>query len=239
MALSVITRKQARSDLRSRLGNITAENLVDDELNFWLHIAQVDIANRLSAISTQWYGAVNIGISLGSLSAGAVTGLTLSSTPSPAETLRFLLMVGTAGDIDGKVYSWARLEELYSYVNMSTYSNHLAASVHGEVIYLFTGSDYTPAGTETVTIYSIHKPAALYGTGADDATVLNTPDEFYDLIVMNAQAKAYQKLGNTQSKNDIDKDINTRLQEVRGSFAQEMQMWNAELPQGQQTIRGK
>ena len=239
MALSEITRQQARSDLRSRLGNVTAENLVDDELNFWLHIGQIDTANRLSSISNQWYGHTNLGVAVNNLSAGAVTLHALGSSPGPEDVLRFTLIVGTAAAIDGKVYSWARLEELYSYIGMSTYSNHLAAAVHGEGLYMFTGSDYTPTGSETVTIHSINKPEALYGSGATDSTVMDTPDEFYDLVIMNAQSKAYQKLGNIQSKTDLDRDINQRLQEVRGSFAQEMQMWNMELPQGQQTVRGK
>jgi len=236
MALSTITRGQARSDLRSRLGNVTSEKLVDDELNYWLHIAQIDIASRLSSISAQWYGEEETGIDLSSLTAGSVVSVTLSS-PAPSAILRPVLIVGTAGVIDGALIPWSRLEEIYSYVGMTTYTEHTSAALHGSKLYFYTGSGLTVAGTEDATFFYIKKPDAIYGGATTDSTNLDVPDEYVDLVIMHAQGKAYQKLGAVQQKADVDQDINTRLNDVRQAFAHEMQMFNTEMPQGQQTPR--
>ena len=235
MALSTITRGQARSDLRSRLGNVTAERLVDDELNYWLHIAQIDIASRLSSISAQWYGEEKTAVSL-SLTAGSVVSTQLTD-PAPSAILRPMLLIGTAGVIDGDYIPWSRLEDVYSYVNMSTYTNHVSAALHGDKLYVYTGSDLTVAGTEAASFFYIKKPDAIYGGATTDSTNLDIPDEYVYLLIMHAQCKAYQKLGNIQSKADIDGDIARRLDDVRQAFANEMQMYNLELPQGQQTPR--
>jgi hypothetical protein len=236
MALSTITRGQARSDLRSRLGKVTSEQVVDDELNYWLNLAQIDIASRLSSISAQWYGEEKTDFALASLSAGNVVSFTLAD-PVPSAILRPVLIVGTAGEIDGQLVPWSRLEEVYSYVGMTTYTNHVSAALHGTKLYVYTGSGITPDASETVSFFYIKKPTSIYGGGATDATYLDVPDEYVDLVIMHAQGKAYQKLGSVQQKADVDQDITNRLNDVRAAFAHEMQMFNVEMPQGQQTPR--
>lgn len=236
MALSTITRGQARSDVRSRLGNVTSETLVDDELNYWLSLAQTDIASRLSAISAQWYGEEKVDLAIASATSGGVKSYVLSD-PAPSVIMKPLLVVGTAGIFDGELIPWSRLEDLYSYVNMTTYSNHLSVALHGASLYFFVGEDLTPTAGDEVSFFYIRKPTAIFGGATTDSTVLDIPEEYVDLVVMHAQGKAYQKLGNIQSKADVDQDVNARLNDVRQSFAQDMQIFQAEKPLGQQTPR--
>jgi hypothetical protein len=237
MALSTITRSQARADLRSRLGNITVENIVDDELNYWINLGQIDIAARLSSISAQWYGTVEAGIDASSLVPGGVSTIELVD-PEPSEIMRPQFLVGSgSGEIAGKLIPWARIEECYSFVNLGIYVNHVAAAIHGPNLYLFVGENVEIAPGDTVDFFYIAKPATLIGEECDDDTLLDVPDEYVDLVIMYAQGKAYQHLGNISGKQDVDQDVARKLDDVRNAFQSEMRMYQVEQPLGQQSPR--
>lgn len=240
MAISTFTRKQARSDLRSRLGNVTQEKLFDDELNIWLHVAQIDIASRLSLISDIWYGATVVDKPV-TLTAGAVTQYTFDATHPPDRDsfIRITQVIGRDSNIDNLVIPFCRISELYSYLKMSHFSEHIACSLYGNSLYFFAGSDFTVAGTETIDIFYIKRPSALFGGSASDTTFLDVPDEFYDLVIKSAQSKAFQKLGMLNEKGQLDNDIEVRLNEIKKDFSQEQQLYQFEMPAGQQTFRGK
>jgi hypothetical protein len=238
MALSSVTRKQARSDLRSRLANLSTEKLSNDELEYWLNLGQFDIASRLSMISTQWYGEVKTAIDASTASPGSVVGIQITD-PAQSEMLKINQVVGSAAPIEGKQIPWAKLEELYSMADLSTHDNHVAVASHGDYLYFFVGASVDAFTAATVDLFYLRKPTAIIGGSTTDSTILDIPDEYVDLVIMFAQSKAYQKLGMLGDKQGIDTDIQGRLNDIRGMFANEMGMIQAEDRPGVQTPRNR
>jgi len=76
MALSDISRKEARSDVLARLDMIEADAVIEEEINLWLDKAQFDYFVRMGALVEKWYGK-NETVSVTAL-AGAITQIALT-----------------------------------------------------------------------------------------------------------------------------------------------------------------
>lgn len=241
MALSDITRKTLRSDVRARLGKPGTDEIHDAEINQWLDMGQFDIANRLCSISDQWYGDnSHTNVYLDGYTAGVITERALPSGATAADIIRIKAVMGkkrTGGGAstipyNGRLIPWARLEELYSMTDNSLYSGHWAVTHFGEKLYFFFGSSVSMTSGEAV-LYFLKKPAEMTA----DTSVVNVPSEFADLVVMFAHAKALGKLGMSGQRQEVEGEMVRRFDEIRSTYANEIQLMQLEKQPGTQTPR--
>lgn len=235
MALSTKTLKNLRSDLRSRLANISDEKFFDSELNSWLNLGQYEVARGLSAISDHWYGTTEATVDISDCSAGSVTAKTLGSDFTVAESgiLKFTQVIIDAGAATNKLCPFKRLEEIYGMASNSNYDNSFAVAWHGAKLYFFFGTSLTMDAT-TCTLFYLRKPTEM----ASDASTVDVPTEYVDLVVTFAQSKAYQKLGMMNEKSMLDADIAGKFNDIRQLFNQEIQIAKVETQPGQQSKTG-
>jgi hypothetical protein len=237
MALSDITRKLARSDLRARLAKVTTEELNDSELNQWLNMGQFDTSTRLSAISDHWYGSSVTGTDVSAHSAGAVTALTLPAGALATNVAKFKSVVGggASASFNGKLIPWCRFEELHGKLDSSLYDNEWAVSWFGEKLYFFWGTSVTMT-SGTVDIYFVRKADEMTADSGAGG-VVDVPTEYVDLVILYAQSRALNKLNMLGEKNEVDQDIAQRLADIRSQYANEAAIFNAEKQPGVQTPR--
>jgi len=152
MALSDITRKSARSDLRSRLAKLTTEEFQDAELNSWLNTAQFDVFVRLNAISDTWYGTSE-SVSI-TAAAGAVTAISLAGNYAADKVAKFKKLINAAGALIPFVSD----NEVHSLQNNSNYDYSYAVNHFGEKLLVYVGSSATALSSNASTLYFIRKP---------------------------------------------------------------------------------
>lgn len=234
MALSTKTLKQLRSDLRSRIGKLTQDEISDSELNYWLNLGQYDIASRLSVISDQWYGASEGTIDVSAIVHGTVDTITLGTDTAIAASgiMKLVAVIGDGGGVAGKVIPWKSLEELHNMATSSMYDTDYGVAHFGEDLYLFFGASFTMTSA-SIGIYYMRKPTEM----ASDSSTVDVPTEFADLVVLSALARALGKLNMTSNKQEVDADISAKLNDIRGLYANEVQQLQFENMPGTQTPR--
>ena len=239
MALSDITRKTARSDLRARIAQYTQKDIGDGELNQWLDMGQFDVATRLSAISDMWYGvkdtvaAASLAFATASVTEVGISSAATSLGIKPKDVAKFLTFVaGATSGLANKVIPWTRIEDIHGYIHNTNWDSGYAVSHFGENVYFFFGgSSGVEAATTTLTNFYIRKPDEMTA----DTDTVDVPTEFVDLVLMYAQSKALGKLGVTQGKQEVDADIAARFNEIKQSYQQEVGQRQAEAQPGVQT----
>ncbi len=229
MALSDITLKQLRSDLRSRLGKMTTEEFTDAELNNWINIGQFETFVRLNGISDHWYGTTQT-ISI-TASAGTITAINLTNSYGADKISRIIKLVGPSGNL----IPFCDTTEINGYLGNSNYDNSYACNWFGEKLYIFVGASATPLSSANCTLFFIRKPDEL----TSDSSTLDIPTEFVDLAIMSAMSKALLKLNMLNEKATVDNDVASKFNDIRQMFSSEIQLMTAEKAPGVQTPRVK
>lgn len=230
MALSDITRKAARSDLRSRLAKLTVDEFTDVELNGWLNTAQFDVFVRLSSISDVWYGTKQA-ISL-TAAQGAVTNIALASGYGADKIAKLKKLVLASGELVPFVGD----SEVHSLKLNSNYDYSYAVCHFGEALDVFVGSSATALSSNSAYLYFIRKPDEMTADSGAGGTI-DVPSEFYDLVILSALAKALFKLNMLGEKQAVDADIANKFNDIRSLYASEIQISQAEKVPGVQTPR--
>ena len=239
MALSNITRKQARGDLRSRLAQVTPDPINDGELNYWLNMGQQDVALKLSSMSDHWYGTSLVqnggtAISVSAHTTGAVNSISMASGMLSTEIMKLKFGIGDGGDIDGKQIPMTRLEDLYNMPSLSNCDSFYSMSHHGERLYFFWGADVSVSAA-TVDVFFTRKPADM----SADTDYVDVPTEYVDLVIMYAQARALSKLQMLDRKSQVDQEIAAKINDIRSVYASDIQLLQMEKTPGMQTPRGQ
>ena len=151
MALSDISRKSLRSDLRSRLAKMTVEEFSEAELNSWLNTAQFDVFVRLSGISDIWYGTKKA-ITL--TAAAGVTSIPLAGDYAPDKISKLKKLVLASGELVPFVTD----NEVHSYRLNSNYDYSYSACHFGEYLDMFVGASATALSNNAAYLYFIRKP---------------------------------------------------------------------------------
>lgn len=239
MALSNITRKQARGDLRSRLAQVTPDPLNDGELNYWLNMGQQDVALKLSAMSDHWYGTSLVqnggtAIDVSTHTVGEINSVSMVSGILSTEIMKLKFAIGDGGDIDGKQIPMTRLEDLYNMPGLSNCDNFFSMAHHGERLYFFWGADVS-VSAGTVDIFFTRKPTDM----TLDTSYVDVPTEYVDLVIMYAQTRALSKLQMLDRKAQVDNEIAAKINDIRAVYASDIQLMQLEKTPGVQTPRGK
>lgn len=157
MALSDITRKTARSDLRSRLGKLTSEEFPDAELNHWLNLGQFDTFLRLTGISDIWYGTTQT-ISI-TAAANAITAISLAGNYGADKIAKMIKLV-TASDV---LIPFVRDTDINAMLTNSNYDSSYGCHWFGEKLYIFVGYSATALSSNSSVLYFIRKPDEMTG----------------------------------------------------------------------------
>jgi len=174
MALSDISRKQARSDLRSRLNEYTDEKLSDGELGHWLNMGQFDVFNRLGIISDIWYGNMDAGNDVSGHAAGSINLMALPTGALAINIARIVTVVGAvAAHIAYRVIPQVPITTLYGYIHNSNKDNSFAFTHHGEWLYFFWGSGVILT-SGAVNIFFIRKPNEMTADTSVWTTILSS-----------------------------------------------------------------
>ncbi len=167
MALSDISLKTARSDLRSRLGKLTTEEFSDVELRQWLNYGQFDVFLRLSSISDIWYGTTQT-IILGTALAGQISAHSLSGNYAPTKIAKIIKLV-TSTDV---LIPFKSDSEIHALLLNTNYESDYAANWFGEKLYIFVGANATALTNDAATLYFIRKPDEMVSDTSVWTTVL-------------------------------------------------------------------
>jgi len=234
MALSNITRKKARSDLRSRLNEYTDEKFSNGELNHWINMGQYDVFNRLGVLTDIWFGTSKTDVDISSQALGDVNEFALPTGALATDVAKITTIIGQdISAIDGRVIPQYPLRNLWGFPHNSNWEEQFAFSHYGENLYFFWGSSSKISSTGvsgTVDIYYIRKPVEL----STDTDTVDIPTEFVDLVIMYALSRALGKLGLTQIKQEVDQDISERFNEINKMYANEIALRQAEAAPGLQ-----
>lgn len=152
MALSDITRKSLRSDLRSRLNKLTTDEFSDAEINQWLNLGQFDVFLRLSTISDIWYGTTQT-VSI-TATANTITSVDLSGNYGADKIAKIKKLV-TSGNI---LIPFKDDTELTALLQLSGHTESYGVNWFGEKLYIFVGSAATALSSDSSTLYFIRKP---------------------------------------------------------------------------------
>lgn len=188
MALSDVTRKEVRSDLRSRLGKLTTDDFSDAEINRWLNLAQFDVFVRLSSISDVWYGSTQT-VSI-SANKGIVTPISLANAYSADKIAKISKLVNASGYIVPFVTD----NEIHSIAANSNYDNSYAVNWYGEKLYYFNGASNNDLSTSSHTLYFIRKPDEMTGdSNVHTVTFTNTAGDgkYLNLWIGNQAVRVY------------------------------------------------
>jgi hypothetical protein len=155
MALSDVSRRAARSDLRARLAQYTQVDLNDGELNKWLDLGQFDVFLRLSQISNIWYGTrKSISLTVTPGTTGAVTAHTLTGTYAPDKIHKLTKLILASGEL----VPFVEDDVINSLPYSSTYDYSYAVNWYGEDLYVFAGRSATALASNAASLYFIRKP---------------------------------------------------------------------------------
>jgi len=211
MALGTVTLATLRADLRSRLGELTPVQLSDEELNRWLNVGQKDVAVRLYDISDTWY----LSSESGTFTSGSYT-LTATDVHKVKAVMktsdRKLLPIVPVSELGGYSASsfWGTSTEVVAQVGKSLVSSNSLS-------------------TTGITIYYHRTPADM----STDSSPMDVPDEFQDLVILFAQARAYQKLGMLDKELSVRRSVSERLNEIRNTYVSEFQIDAIQRQQGE------
>ena len=200
MALSDMTRKQARSDVLSRLDEIGSEALDPAENNRWLDMGQFDFFNKMAALAHKWYGTSatiagdNSGITA---SAGAVTAVPLEGNYAAtkiAQMNKLILADATT------IVRPTEFNSLEHYVGISSYDSAYYYAWFGENLHVFVGTSAEALSSEAAILYFIRKPDEMGGDiNVHTVTVATYSDKtdgdqiIIDGIVLEQRAAATEK----------------------------------------------
>lgn len=230
MALSDITRKAARSDLRSRLAKMTVEEFSEAEFNSWLNTAQFDVFVRLSSISDIWYGTKKA-ISL-TAAKGAVTSVSLAGDYGADKVAKFIKLVLASGELVPFIGD----NEVHSLKLNSNFDYSYGVCHFGETLDIFVGASAAELSNNQAYIYFIRKPDEMTADSSTGGTI-DVPSEFYDLVILSALSKALFKMNMLGEKQTVDADISNRFNDIRALYSSEIQLAQAEKVPGVQTPR--
>ncbi len=178
MALSEVTRKQARSDVYLRIDEVGSTDLIDDEINLWLDRGQYDFFNRMSSLVEKWYGK-NETISSISPSNGAVTQVALTGNYAATKIAKIVKFVHADGTTIWHPTEFGKLEHM---LGNSTYDSHYAYAWFGENLHVFVGTSAGSISSNASVLHFIRKPTALGG----DTNVFTITVSDYSSIAANA-----------------------------------------------------
>ena len=196
MALSEVTRKQARSDVYQRIDQVGSTGLINDEINLWLDRGQYDFFNRMSSLVEKWYGT-NETLSSISPSNGAITQIALAGNYAASKIAKIVKFMHADGTTIWHPVEFGKLE--YMLAN-STYDTHYAYAWFGENLHIFVGTSATAPSGDSGTLYFIRKPDEMGGdTNVWTITVNNYADKtdgdqiIIDGIVLEQRAATTEK----------------------------------------------
>lgn len=239
MALSKITLKVAKSDLRSRIAEISDKKVTDDELTRWLNVGQQTIAARLGEIIGHWYGATTASAALTLVDGGVLVHALVSPYDSD-DIIKIDAITGNAGaDVLGKVFVPANsLEDIYKMKDSSSFTNVFAWLHHGANILLFVGDGVSALSptTDKVDVHYTKKPTDMTSpTGG----YVDVPGEYVDLVIMVAQGIAMGKLNLLDAKRGVEQSINQTMNDILQQYQVGIQQLQIENLPGRQTPRGR
>ncbi len=158
MALSDISRKQARSDVLSRLDEVSSEALDPAEINRWLDMGQFDFFNKMAALAHKWYGTSQ-SVSI-TAPAGAVTATTLEGAYAPTKIAQISKLILADGTTIVRPTEFNSLEHM---LGNSNFDNSYHYAWYGEKLYVFTGTSASALSTDSSTLYFVRKPDEMGG----------------------------------------------------------------------------
>lgn len=160
MALSDITRKQARSDVLLRIDEVGSTGLIDDEINLWLDRGQFDFFNRMSALVEKWYGTNETMSPTISPSAGAVTQVSMAGNYAASKIAKIVKFIQADGTTIWHPVEFGKLEYM---LGNSNYDEHYAYAWFGENLHLFVGTSATAISSNASVLHFIRKPTPMGG----------------------------------------------------------------------------
>ena len=195
MALSDITRLQARSDVLSRLDMMGSNALDPAEINRWLDMGQFDFFVKMGALVSKWYGASQP-VSV-TASANAVTVVALTGNYAATKISQITKFIQNDGSTIYKPVEFERLEYM---LGNPSYDEALYYAWFGENLHIFVGTSATAPSGDSGTLYFIRKPDEMGGdTNVWTITVNNYADKtdgdqiIIDGIVLEQRAATPEK----------------------------------------------
>ncbi|TET41444.1 MAG: hypothetical protein E3J60_04635 [Dehalococcoidia bacterium] len=178
MALSDISRKEARSDVQSRVGIKPNDEIIDEEINRWLNMEQFNFFNRMGILVNKWYGKSET-VSV-TATAGAVTAISLASNYAATKIAQITKFILEDASTVWKPKEFDRLEHM---LGETTYDNEYAYAIYGEKLYVFVGVSATALTTDSSVLYFIRKPDEMAGdTNVFTVTFASaTTDDYIDV----------------------------------------------------------
>ncbi len=158
MALSDMTRKQARSDVLSRLDEVSSEALDPAEINRWLDMGQFDFFNKMAALAHKWYGTSKT-VSI-TASAGAVTATALEGAYAATKIAQISKLILADGTTIVRPTEFNSLEHLLS---NSNFDSRYYYAWYGEKLYVFVGILAAALAPDSSILYFIRKPDEMGG----------------------------------------------------------------------------
>lgn len=159
MALSDISRKEARSDVQSRLGIKPEDEIISEEINRWLNMEQFNFFNRMGVLVNKWYGKYET-VSAIAATAGAITKISLTGNYAPTKISQITKFILADASTIWKPVEFDRLESMLA---DTTYDNEYAYATYGEYLHLFVGTSATTLTTDSSILYFIRKPDEMAG----------------------------------------------------------------------------
>lgn len=158
MALSDISRKEARSDVQSRLGLMPEADVISEEINSWLNREQFNFFNRMGPLVNKWYGKKEtVAVTA---SAGAVTEVALASNYAATKIAQITKFVLADGETVYKPVEFSKLEHM---LGITTYDSEYAYAIYGENLYVFVGASAAALSPDSSVLYFIRKPDEMAG----------------------------------------------------------------------------
>ena len=178
MALSDISRKEARSDVQSRVGIKPNDEIINEEINRWLNMEQFNFFNRMGVLVNKWYGKKET-VSVTAL-AGVVTEVALASTYAATKIAQITKFILEDASTVWKPKEFDRLEHM---LGETTYDKEYAYAIYGENLYVFVGVSATALSTDSSILYFIRKPDEMAGDTNVHTITLATviQDEYVDI----------------------------------------------------------
>ena len=227
MALNETSLRTIRSDLAARLDDIAPNNFSEEELNYWLNLSQQDVARRLSSIANLWYGTSE-SISLTATN-NSITTVSLTGNYAATKVMKFVKLILANGTNVPFIEDF----RIHTLLSNTAYDGSYFVNWFGENLYLFVGSSATALSGNSATLFFIRKPTDM----STDASTVDVPLEYQDLVVLSALSKAATKLNMQGIKQIAEQDLNNKLNEVRNVYALDTQVKQVEEPHGVQTPR--
>lgn len=220
MPLSDITRKDARSDVYSALGNPPTNVLIPEEVNRYLNTGQFDFFNRMGDLVSKWYGTkqtVPVTAVAGQITEIALTGN--YGAEKISEITKFIQSDGTAFDL-------FEFEKLNRMLLDSNYDYTYGYAWYGESLHVFVGEKATALSTNSSVLHFIRKPDEMGGDNSVWTVTVNDYSDktdgdqiIIDGVVLEQRAAATEKATfvSETSNNATAQNIDDLIGNVFGS----------------------